>query len=67
MSNPEAERHAQRERWLVSAICGTCLNSSTGRSILSGAVGVGTLSSGPVTKCILCGFPFADQVEANPG
>lgn len=52
---------SDRRRWIVSSICGDCLDSSTGRAILSGAVGVGTLSNGPITKCILCGFPFADR------
>jgi hypothetical protein len=56
----------ERRRWAVTAICGDCLNSDTGRAILSGAVGVATISNGPIERCILCKFPFADTQEPQP-
>jgi Zn ribbon nucleic-acid-binding protein len=55
-----------RHRWIVSAICGDCLTSDTGRAIRGGAVGVATINRGPVQRCILCGFPFADQQDQPP-
>jgi hypothetical protein len=51
-----------RHRWIVSSICGDCLQSDTGRAILNGAVGIATISTEPVERCVLCGWPFADTV-----
>lgn len=50
-------------RWIVTAICADCLTSDTGRAILSGAVGVATLNTGPVERCILCGYVLAEEPE----
>ena len=51
-------------QWLISSICGDCLVSETGVRILSGAVGIAALSTGgEVEKCVLCGFPFRDQLR----
>lgn len=57
-----ARAAGQSDSWVVSAVCDVCLDSDTGRAILAGAVGIATLNDGPIERCILCGFPFADQV-----